>query len=136
MPVTKFAFRVHFRLTPDCISGRTDLRDLLLRYSADVYRIPTQVIRAAVAKTLDLVWKDGSVTAAVADVVPFFPLTRNALAEILDFELNEMAMLSIKKQHAADIIFDSDLLKYLTSHKYIRYFRYSIEGTLNQGYNY
>ena len=79
---------------------------MVLRHNGDVHRIPTQVIRAAVAKSLDQVWTDGSVTAAVSEIVPFFPLTRNALVDILDLELNEMAVLSIKRQHCADLIFD------------------------------
>ena len=95
-------------------------------YNGDANAIPRQVLRTTLTKQFDAFWTDGSFSSAVTENIPFFPLDRFALREVLQLKLREMALIQMRNGHIADLVYDADVLDYLTSPKYINYLKFSI----------
>jgi hypothetical protein len=101
------------------------MRNLLLDYNGVPDGIPQQVLRTTLTKQFDTQWPSGLLTSVVSETVPYFPLDRNALKAILQTQLREMTLRELERGNLADLVYDSDLLDYLTSHKHIHYLKYS-----------
>lgn len=110
--------------------GRDIINQLLIENGGDVNAIPQQKLRTSLTKRFDVHWPSQLFSSVVVETIPFFPLDRIALIEVLKLQLKEMAVKELKRGNMADIVYDSHLLEYLTSNKYIHYLKYSVSGLL------
>lgn len=109
--------------------GRDEIRQLLLLQAGNADAIPPQKLRTALTARFDAHWSNNKFTSAVTETVPYFPLDATSLREILRLQLHEMSIKEIERGSLADIVYDSLLLSYLTSHKNVNYLKYSTAGT-------
>lgn len=114
-----------FQLLSMCAVGRDSIRNLQLSYGGIAADVPQPMLRTALTKQFDAYWTNKLFTSVVAENIPYFPLDRNSLRNILQLQLRDIAMKELKNGHMADLVYDSDLLGYLTSNKYIQYLKYS-----------
>ncbi len=108
--------------------ARDSIRNLLLEYGASVNDIPQQLLRTAISKSMDALWPDRSLSNAVSETIPYFPLSRAVLKEILSLDLQEMAANEIRRGRVVDLVVDSDVLSFMTSNKLILYQRSKLMG--------
>ena len=114
--------------------GREQLQKLLLEHGGDASAIPQQQVRTALSKRFDAHWPGKLFSAAVAENVPFFPLDRAAIKDILRLHLKEMALKEMERGSMVDFVYDSLLINYMTSHKYVHYLKYSNPGLFSYAF--
>lgn len=110
--------------------GHDSIRQLLMEYYGDADAIPQQKLRTSLTKRFDAHWTSKLLTSVVMETIPLFPLGRAPLREVLKLQLKEMAQKELDRGSLADLIYDSHLLGYLTSHRFIHYLKYSTAGKL------
>lgn len=91
-------------------------------------------MRTALSKRFDAHWPGKLFSAAVAENVPFFPLDRAAIKDILRLHLKEMALKEMERGSMVDFVYDSLLINYMTSHKYVHYLKYSNPGLFSYAF--
>jgi len=117
-----------FILTSDI--GADRMIKLLLAY--DRSQVPQHILRTEVKKSLDDQWERLKFGSLVSEVVPYLPLERDQIEEIIAMKLMS---LSEEKQHLywLSLSVDEDVIKYLSGPNFIMYDKYSRQITLEKG---
>lgn len=102
--------------------GSEKMIELLLR-SGTRGNIPLALLRSEVKKSLDAQWARLRLGKTIKDVIPFLPLERNHIYEIMQSKISNIAEAQ-RHKYWYDLVLDDNLAHYLSDSPFIDYTRY------------
>lgn len=111
--------------------GASEMESLLLAYE-DRHLIPQQVLRAEVKTALDEQWDRLHFGSVVSEVIPYLPLERNHVEEIMTLKLTTMS-LEYRHMYWLDLCIDESVVQALSRQPHMQYRSRKVRVKLSNG---
>ena len=100
--------------------GADDLETLLM-YHQDRNKIPISQLRSTVKVAVDKQWNTLNFGKLIKEVIPFLPMEREQIIDVLQSKLREMALSLKSRNYWNDFFVHDNVVEYLSSNEFIDY---------------